>query len=126
MIEILPSPAHVAAFHFTGTLSGEDYDRCVAVVEGKLAEHRRIAIFSDLDGLDSVSASAMGKDVRYALFKLGDYHRFARGAVVTDRGWLARTTAFAGMFFPQTQLRTFAPDEREVALAWVGDFDPDA
>ena len=47
MIELLPAPPQVAAFHFSGTLTGEDYDRCIESVEDKLRQHPRIGLFCD-------------------------------------------------------------------------------
>lgn len=121
MIEILAAPPHVAAFHFHGTLTAGDYDRCIAEIEARLSGHERIAVFSDLTGMTGITPEAMGKDLRFALGKLGDFHRFARGAVVTEHGWLAGVTKFAALFFPRTELRTFTPDERGLALAWAGE-----
>lgn len=126
MIEILPSPPHVAAFHFSGTLDGDDYDRCIEVIESRLAGHDRIAIFCDLTGMTGITPAAMAKDLRYALTKFGEYRRFARGAVVTERDWLARVTGFAAVFFPRTDMRTFTPAEREAAVAWASEVLPAA
>ncbi|HEY5804770.1 MAG TPA: STAS/SEC14 domain-containing protein [Lysobacter sp.] len=121
MIEMLPSPSHVAAFHFSGTLDGDDYDRCIADIEARLAQHQRIGIFCDLTGFTGLTAQAMGKDLRYALGKFGEYRRFARGAIITDKHWLARISEFSGHFFPHTEIRSFDPDEREAALLWASD-----
>lgn len=119
MIEVLQSAPHVAAFHFTGTLTGEDYDTCIAEVETKLSLNPRIAVYTDLTGMTGMSVEAMGKDVRYAIDKFGEYSRFARSAVVTERHWLANVSTFAGKFVPTTELKTFEPDERQEAMAWV-------
>ncbi|QDH69557.1 SpoIIAA family protein [Marilutibacter alkalisoli] len=119
MIEILKSAPHVAAFHFTGTLSGEDYDTCIAEVETRLSLNPRIAVYTDLTGMTGMSAEAMGKDVRYAIGKFGEYSRFARSAVVTERHWLANVSTFVGKLVPTTELKTFEPDEREDAMAWA-------
>lgn len=119
MIEILQSAPHVAAFHFTGTLDGEDYDACVAEIETRLSLHPRIAVYTDLTGMTGMSAEAVGKDVRYAIDKFGEYSRFARSAVVTERHWLARVSAFVGKLVPNTELKTFEPDQREAAMAWA-------
>ncbi|AWV07915.1 SpoIIAA family protein [Marilutibacter maris] len=119
MIEILQSAPHVAAFHFTGTLSGEDYDACVAEIEARLSSHPRIAVFTDLTGMTGMSAEAMGKDVRYGISKFGEYSRFARAAVVTERHWLAKVSAFIGKLVPNIDLRTFEPDQRGEAMLWV-------
>jgi hypothetical protein len=126
MLEILAAPPHVAAFHFHGTLTGEDYDRCIDEIEARLAAHARIAVFSDLSGMTGLAPEAVAKDLRYALGKIGEFHRFARAAIVTERDWLARVTAFSAMFFPRTDLRTFAPAERDAALAWASEVPPEA
>ncbi|MCF7221229.1 STAS/SEC14 domain-containing protein [Marilutibacter chinensis] len=119
MIDILPSAPHVAAFHFTGTLTGEDYDACVAEIETRLSMHPRIAVYTDLTGMTGMSAEAMGKDVRYAIDKFGEYSRFARAAVVTERHWLANVSTFVGKLVPTTELKTFEPDERGAAMTWA-------
>ena len=119
MIEILASPPHLAAFHFTRILDGDDYDRCIEVIESKLEVHDRIAIFCDMTGMTGLTPVALGKDLRYALGKIGEYRRFARGEVVTGHDCLAKGTGFAAVFFPHTALRTFPPDEREEAMAWA-------
>ncbi|MGO4221926.1 STAS/SEC14 domain-containing protein [Lysobacter sp. TAF61] len=125
MIEILPSPSHVGAYHFSGTLDGDDYDRCIADVEARLAQHQRIGLFCDLTGFTGLTAQAMGKDLRYAVAKFGEYGRFARGAIVTDKHWLGSISEFSGHFLPHTQIRSFAPGEREAALAWASEMPPD-
>lgn len=121
MIEILQASPHVAAFHFTGTLSVEDYDRCIDVIEARLADHERIAIFCDLTGMSGIAPGAMAKDLRFALAKFGEYHRFARSAVVTEHAWLSGVTKFAAMFFPHSEIRTFTPEERVAALSWASE-----
>lgn len=121
MIELLPAPPQVAAFHFSGTLTGEDYDRCIESVEDKLRQHPRIGLFCDMTGFTGLTPQALGKDLRYAIDKFGQYDRFARGAIVTDKHWLGQISEFAGKFLPHTQMRAFDPSEREAALAWAAD-----
>ncbi|NZA27581.1 STAS/SEC14 domain-containing protein [Luteimonas sp. SJ-92] len=121
MIEILPAPPHVAAFQFSGTLDGDDYDRCIAEIEARLGEYRRIGLYADMSGFSGMSAAAIGKDLRYAVAKLGDYDRFARGAVVTERDWLGKVSEMAGKLLPGTEVRAFAPGEQAQALQWAAD-----
>lgn len=126
MIETLTSPAYVAAYRFTGQLSGEDYDACIADLEARLAQFPRIAVLSDLSDMQGVSLEAIGKDLRYAASKLGEFGRFARAAIVTDKRWLVAATEFAAHLLPTTEVRTFAQEERAKALAWAADLDPHA
>lgn len=121
MIEPIAAPPHVAAFRFSGTLTGEDYDRCIAEMESRLAEYRRIAVLADLSAMNGLSAEAMGKDLRYALSKLGEYSRFARAAVVTDQEWLGRISELAGHVLPSTEVRAFSANEADAALAWAAE-----
>src|SRR5690606_31621923 len=97
----------------------EDYDRCIDVIEARLATQERIAIFCDLTGMTGIAPAALAKDLRFALAKFGEYRRFARSAVVTGQAWLSGVTKFAAMFVPHTEIRTFAPEQRVAALAWA-------
>ena len=126
MIEIPDSPSHVGAYRFTGQLTGDDYDACIADLETRLAGFPRIAVVSDLSDMQGVSLDAVGKDLRYAASKLGEFGRFARAAIVTDKRWLVTVTEFAAHPMPNTEVRTFAQDERALALAlaWAAELDP--
>lgn len=122
MIEFIPAPAHVAAFRFAGKLTGADYDRCIAEMETRLAAFPRIGIFCDLTAMTGISVEALAKDLRYALDKLGEYERFARGAMISDRDWLDRVSEFGGRLFPRTEIRAFEPGQQAEAIAWAGGF----
>jgi hypothetical protein len=124
MLEILPAPPHVGAYRFSGTLTAEDYDRCIADLEARLAAHARIGIYCDLRGFTGITPAALARDLRYSLSKAGQFDRFARGAIVTGRHWLAAVTDFAARFFPQTEIRSFGEDEAEGAMAWATAVDP--
>jgi hypothetical protein len=124
MIDILPSPSHVGAYRFSGTLDGVDYDRCIADLEGRLRLHERIGVFCDMTGFTGITPEAVAKDLRYSLSKFGEYRRFARGAIITDRQWLARISEFAGNFFPHTEIRAFEPGEHDAALDWATEVEP--
>lgn len=119
MIEILPAPSHVAAFHVRETMSTDDYDRCIAEIEARLAEHPRITVFCDLVGMARMTPLAIARDLHYATGRLGQYHRFARAAIVTEREWLGTITRVGGVFFPRTELRTFAPGQAATGFAWA-------
>jgi len=125
MYDTLPSADHVGAYRFTGTLTREDYDRCIADVEARLQRHGRIGLYCELDGFTGLTLPALGRDLEYAVQNFGRYHRFARAAIVTTPGFVATMSSLAGRFMPSTQLRVFAPDERVLALEWATQFDPE-
>ena len=124
MIEILDSPLHVGAYRFTGQLTGDDYDACIADLEMRLARFPCVAVVSDLSDMQGVSLDAVGKDLRYAASKLGEFGRFARAAIVTDKRWLAAVTGVVDRLMPRAEMRTFALAERLIALAWAMELDP--
>lgn len=124
MIEILASPPHVAAYRFTDQLTSTDYDTCIADLESRLARFPRIGVISDISDLHGLALEVVGKDLRYALSKRGEYGRFARAGVVTDKRWLVAVTELADRIMPRTDLRTFAQEERIRALAWAAEVDP--
>ncbi len=121
MIDILPAPPHVAAFHFTDTLTAADYDLSIAEIEARLAGHDRIAVFTDLTGMTGVTPAAMARDLRFAIGKVGEFRRFARAAVVTERNWLAGITHLGAMLFPRTEIRTYTAAQRDEAFAWASE-----
>ena len=126
MIEILPRPPHLGSYRFTGTLTAEDYDRCIEDIEARLATHARIGIYCDLRGFTGITPAALARDLRYAPGKVGEFGRFARGAIGAGRQWVAAVAAFAAKFFPKTEIRSFGEDEAEAALAWASAVDPQA
>ena len=119
MIEILSAPDHVVALRMAGTVNAADFDRVVDAVEAKLKGHRKIGIYADIADLDDITAEAASKDIRYSLSKFDQWERFPREAVITDKQWVRALASVADALVPQVELRTFAPEEREQALAWV-------
>lgn len=124
MFEILPSPPHLGAYRFTGTLTAADYERCIADIEARLARFARIGLYCDLRGFTGVTPAAIAHDLRYTLGKIGQFDRFARGAIITDRHWLAKVTDLAAHLFPRSEVRSFGEDELGQAMAWAGAVDP--
>jgi hypothetical protein len=119
MIELLPAPDHVVALRLEGTLTGADFDRLVEEIEAKLARHERLGIFADMVGFKDLTAEAAAKDLRYNLGKLGEWRRFPREAVVTDKQWIRTLAKLVDPLVPHVEVRTFAPAERDEALAWA-------
>lgn len=119
MIEILPAPDHVAAYRMSGEVTGEDYDRVAADLEARLQRHEKLSLYVDMVDFTDMTAEALLKDFRYSFSKFGDLKRFPREAVVTDRHWVKALVRLADPLLPYVEIKTFAPDEREAALAWA-------
>jgi hypothetical protein len=118
MLELLPSAEHVVAMRVTGRLDEADVERAIAAIEAALAKQQRIALLAEVDAT-SFTAGAFARDLSYTLGKLGELRRFPKVAVVTSQGWIRTFAQIEDRIFPQIKVRTFAPAERDEALAWV-------
>jgi hypothetical protein len=121
MIEILSAPDHVLAIRVSGTLAEAELDEVIAEVEARLERHDRIGILADLTGFEDVSLRAGLKDLKYGFSKLGELRRFPREAVITDKKWIASLVELSNPFVPFMEIRAFAPDQRDAALAWASE-----
>jgi SpoIIAA-like len=124
MLEILPSTGPLVAFRAAQTLSREDYDQLIAALEQQLKLHERIAIYAEIDQLHAISLPTFFRDLGYSLSKLGELHRFARIAVVSDSAWMRAWSQFAWGIAPRSSVRTFPTAEREAAKTWAQQLEP--
>jgi len=121
MLEVLPSSDNVAAVAISGTLTGADYDRIIAEVEGKLARRERIGVLLDLAGFEDFTAEAAWKDFRYDLSKLFELERFPREAIVSNKQWMRVAAAIANPILPHVEIRVFNEGAREEAMRWASE-----
>ena len=124
MLEFLPAPDYVAALHISGRFTAEEFDQVVAEIESKLDRHERIGVFVDMTGFEDITTEALAKDVRYGLSKIGEWKRFPREAVITDKQWIKTLIKIVDPLLPQVEARTFEPSERDAALTWVSELPP--
>lgn len=117
MITQLAAPDHVAAFRVSGTLTGDDIDQALAVIEDRLTAHARINLYLDAEHFADITGEALH---RYApdsrLPVLTCLHRVA---VITDRQWVSLLTALAPRMLPDSEARAFGGHEQVTALHWV-------
>jgi hypothetical protein len=126
MIEFVPAPDHVFAVRLVGTLTPEDVDRSISEIEIKLQKHERLGVFADLTDFHDFTGEALIKDFKYSFGKFREWKRFPREAVVTDKQWIRMIMGLLDPLIPQIEIKSFAPDERERALAWTSDIKAEA
>lgn len=119
MLDILPSPDHVAAYKISGTLTGDDFDRLVADLEAKLSRQERIGVLVDLTEFKDLTLEAGAKDMRYGLSKMLQLRRFPREAVITDKEWVRALVRIADPLVPFVEIRCFDPGTLTEAMEWV-------
>ena len=106
----------VLALECAGRLSERDFDEMHAWIDRQIAQHDRpalVVLMGAFDGYESPSAfwADMQIDARHA-------DDFARVAFVADEPWIEWATK-AGDPLTRAELRCFAPNEREEAIAWA-------
>lgn len=125
MLNIVPTRDNVMIVKASGKVTGEDVDRIVTDTETKLAQFEEIGVVADMTELEGMTAEAVAKDFASQFKFLGDWKRFPKVAVVAEPGWLAGLSRTMGAVLPQIEVRTFAPDEGEQALAFASEVRPD-
>jgi hypothetical protein len=121
MLEVIPAPDHVLAIRVSGTLTGEDYTQLGEELSAKLKRHERIGILVEMLDVGGITSAALAKDLRYAFARIGEFHRFPRAAIITQKKWLRTLATVGDAAFPGIEIRTYEPSERERALAWVAE-----
>jgi uncharacterized protein YndB with AHSA1/START domain len=121
MLELLNSPDNVVAYRVSGTLEAEDYDRAIGAVESKLSRQSKIGLYADMTDFTDMTPEALKKDLRYAFSKLGEWDRFPRMALVTDKRWLKGLINLVDPLFPQFEARTFTRGHETEAMTWAAE-----
>lgn len=115
--EIAVEAPGVLALECSGKLSTRDFEEMHAWIDRQIARHddrpSLVILMGSYDGYESPSAlwADMKLDARHA-------DDFARVAFVADELWIEWATK-AGDLITRGELRCFAPDEREEAIAWA-------
>lgn len=121
MLKILKSPDHVVAFSISGTLTKDDLDRIVEDIEAKLKRHDHVGLMADMTGFEDVTFKAAMEDLRYSFSKFGEWKRFPREAIVTDKQWLRTVMHLIGPLVPFVTIKVFEPGEQQSALDWAAE-----
>ena len=119
MHEILPSPDDVIAVKVSEKITGPDLSAIMDRLDKVMAEHDPVHVFVETHGINGIEISALPNYVSRAMPLFGQLRRFGRVAVVADQSWVRVGTRLESAFLPNISYRTYMPDERDEALAWV-------
>lgn len=122
MLQVIESEDHVVAVQLSGTLTAEDIAQVAKEVDARLERHEKIGIFADLTGFHDLTAEAAAKDFSYSFSKIGQWRRFPREAVVTDKQWVRTLIKLIDPLLPIMEVRAFEPAQRDEALTWAGSY----
>lgn len=117
MLELIGIPDdRVVGFRIDGRVDNESFKQVLAEIEARLAHHETLRIYAEIHSLGGMALEALFKDVKFAL---GNWRRFDREAIVTDRRWLHRVMPIAGKLFPGVQVKVFGLEDAQAARDWL-------
>lgn len=119
MIEVITTAGDVIAICVSGKIAGHDLDAIMDRLDAALAEHEKVHVFVETRGIEGIELSGLPAYMRRAMPLFGKLDRFGRVAVVADQAWVRFGTRLESAILPNINYRTYMPDERDEALAWV-------
>lgn len=114
MIEIREKP-DVVEFYVSGTLTGDDYDRLVPVLERLAAERGPLCMYIELHDFHGWTPAGLWKDLRFDAKHQDDMERIA---IVGESRWEEWATRLSQPFL-KADMRFFPPGEEGVARRWA-------
>lgn len=117
MFEIVQqSNPKVLVTHFSGKITGDEYQKFVDAVEERLKAGNEVDLVVDLTGVEFYGDfSAVKKDVK---FTTGDYKKIRKTAMVGDQKWINWYTKTLGHLTP-TEEKHFPAGQAQQAIDWA-------
>lgn len=119
MLEFLESPGDVIALKVSHKIAGADLDAIMDRLDGAMATHDKVHVFVETHAIDGIELSGLASYMGRAMPLFGKLSRFGRVAVVADQAWMRVGTRLESALLPNISYRTYMPEERDEALAWV-------
>lgn len=119
MLEFLDSASDVIALRVGGKIQGAELDAIMDRLEPMLKAPGKTHVFVEVQTVTGIAIEGLANYTRRALPLFGQLGKFGRVAVVADQAWVRWATRLESALLPNISYRTFTPDEREEALAWV-------
>jgi hypothetical protein len=119
MLKILKSGEDVIAIEVSGKITGADLDSIMDRLDQVMTRHDKVHVFVETQLIDGIELSDLPAYFSRAMPLFGKLDRFGRVAVVADQVWVRFGTRFESAILPSISYRTYMPEERDEALAWV-------
>jgi hypothetical protein len=119
MLEFIDSRDDAIALRLSGEVSGDDLRRVMDRVDQFMAGTGKVHVFVETAGIDALAIRGLPSYIARAMPLLGKLDRFGRVAVVADQPWVRFATRLESAILPGISYRTYLPEERDEALAWV-------
>lgn len=119
MHQFIETADDVLAVTVCDRISGEDLAALMDRLESRLARHQRVHVFVETRSISGIDVPQLASQFRRTMPLFGKLSRFGRVAVVADQAWVRLGTGIESAMLPFVSYRTFEPDQRDEALAWV-------
>ena len=121
MLTLLEAADDVTALRISEKVTGSDLGAIMDRLDEAMTRHDTIHVYVESHGLDGIELSGLPAYVARAMPLFGKLGRFGRVAVVADQTWVRVGARIESALLPFISYRTFTPDQRDAALAWVTD-----
>lgn len=116
MLTILEMPQdNTVGLRIEGKITEEDITRTTTILEEKLRHHTPLKLYVEYEEIDNFSLDLLFQD---AAFKARYQDYFRKGAIVSDKEWLAQIVQISDNF-TDLDMKTFDFAEKEAALQWL-------
>lgn len=119
MHQMLQTPGDVIALRISGKVTGADLDAIMDRLDEVMAASDKVHVFVETQGIGGLELASLPGYMSRAMPLFGKLVRFGRVAVVADQAWVRVGARLESAMLPNISYRTYMPDERDEALAWV-------
>lgn len=119
MHQFLDTPDDVIALTIADKITSADLDAMMDRIERRLARQDKLHFFVETRSIDGIEIAGLAAHVVRASPMFAKLRQFGRVAVVADQAWMRVATRIESALLPFVSYRTFKPEQREEALAWV-------
>jgi hypothetical protein len=119
MHEFIDSSDDVIALQVSQKITGNDLQVIMDRLDDVMARHDKVHVFVETQSIDGIEVSSLPSYMARAMPLFGKLSSFGRVAVVADQAWVRVGSRLESALLPNIRYRTYMPEERDEALAWV-------
>ena len=119
MHEFIDSSDDVTALQVSQKITGNDLQVIMDRLDDVMARHDKVHVFVETQSIDGIEVSSLPSYMARAMPLFGKLSSFGRVAVVADQAWVRVGSRLESALLPNIRYRTYMPEERDEALAWV-------
>ena len=119
MLELIDSAEDVLAVRVSSKITSSDLDAILDRLESVMSQHEKTHVFVETHAIDGIELAGLSSYMARAMPLFRKLGQFGRVAVVADQAWIRMGTRIESALLPFISYKTFTPDQRDAALAWV-------